>query len=128
MVANLLMSLSRMMLSLVFALPGILMLFPLGLVLQYFAEKERRKALKTSSVKVKATDVMASVKMGICMLLYPIYAFLFTLLFYLFVANFLQLTTLQCIIWVMIFLASFPLITIVSIRSADGVVTHFKDS
>mmetsp|Transcript_2192 Transcript_2192/g.2126 ORF Transcript_2192/g.2126 Transcript_2192/m.2126 type:complete len:114 (-) Transcript_2192:594-935(-) len=41
MVYNLLISVVRMIFSLIFALPGVLMLFPLGLILQYFAEKER---------------------------------------------------------------------------------------
>mmetsp|Transcript_2192 Transcript_2192/g.2129 ORF Transcript_2192/g.2129 Transcript_2192/m.2129 type:complete len:81 (-) Transcript_2192:306-548(-) len=67
---------------------------------------------------------MASIKMGACMLLYPIYCCCSTILFYLYMSR--HASTLECLIWVLLFLTSFPVITIISIRSADGVVTHFK--
>lgn len=81
-----------MSLSLVFALPGMLMLIPLGLVIQYFAEKERRKALATSNVKILGVDVMASVKVGVSMALYPVYCFIFCLLTYFFCKKNLEWT------------------------------------
>ena len=60
-----------MIISFFFALPGMLMLIPLGLFLTYFAEKERRKALAGSEVKVKGVDVMASVKVVASIVIYP---------------------------------------------------------
>jgi hypothetical protein len=75
--------------SLIFAIPGILMLIPLGLTIGYFAEKERRKALATSTVKVLGVDVMASVKVGSSLILYPIYCAFFTMTFYIICSNYL---------------------------------------
>ena len=68
---NFLYSFIRMMFSLAFALPGIILMIPLGLFVAYFAEKERRKALASSDVKVKAVDVMGSVKIVATLVLYP---------------------------------------------------------
>lgn len=87
---NFLYSLTRMTFSLIFAVPGILMLTPLGLVVTYFAEKERRKALASSNVKVRAVDVMASVKVAATLVLYPIYCILFTMAFFFFCRNKLE--------------------------------------
>lgn len=80
--ANLMSSLIRMFLSLWFALPGLLMLAPLATIVAFYAEKERKKALAGSDVKVKATDVMASVKVVASLVLYPIYCFCFSTAFY----------------------------------------------
>ena len=85
---NLVISYIRMFFSLIFAFPGILMLIPLGLVLQYAAEKERRKALNSSSVKVKAVDVMASVKVGTSVFLLPIYCLIFLAMLYFYLVNY----------------------------------------
>jgi glycerol-3-phosphate O-acyltransferase/dihydroxyacetone phosphate acyltransferase len=68
---NFMVSFVRCVFSLVFALPGILMLIPLALFVSYFAEKERRKALASSDVKVKGVDVMASFKVAATLVLYP---------------------------------------------------------
>ena len=95
-IVNFLYSFTRMIFSLVFALPGIIMLIPLGLVVAYFAEKERRKALASSNVKVRAVDVMASVKVAASLVLYPIYCFLFTCAFLLFCRNKMEFSKTKC--------------------------------
>jgi len=115
-----------MVFSLVFSLPGLMMLIPLGLVVGYFAEKERRKALAGSNVKVRAVDVMASVKVGSSLMLYPIYSILFTIAFYMFCGQKMELSRTQCIEATIVFFIFFPILSIISIRSADGVVTHYK--
>jgi hypothetical protein len=68
---NFIKSLVRMIISFFFAFPGMFMLIPIALFVAYFAEKERRKALATSEVKVKGVDVMASVKVAAALVLYP---------------------------------------------------------
>jgi glycerol-3-phosphate O-acyltransferase / dihydroxyacetone phosphate acyltransferase len=75
-------SIIRVFLSLWFALPGLLMLAPLATIVAFYAEKERKKALAGSDVKIKGTDVMASVKVVSMLILYPIYCFLFSTAFY----------------------------------------------
>lgn len=70
---NFISSLIRFLLSLIFALPGILMLTPVATAIGLYAEKERKKALAGSDVKVKGTDVMASVKVMLLLIFYPIY-------------------------------------------------------
>ena len=75
-------SLIKMILSLLFALPGLMMLAPLATIVAYYAEKERKKALAGSDVKVKGTDVMASVKALSALILYPLYCFSFSIAFY----------------------------------------------
>ncbi len=71
-----------MFLSLLFALPGLIMLAPLATIIAIYAEKERKKALAGSDVKVKGTDVMASIKVVSSLILYPFYCFLFSTGFY----------------------------------------------
>jgi hypothetical protein len=44
---------------------------PLGLLNRYLAEKERKRALAGSNVKVIGADVMATKKMITAMLMYP---------------------------------------------------------
>jgi len=47
-------SLVRLMLNFIFVLPGNLMSLPLSAAVGFYAERERIKALKASSVKIKA--------------------------------------------------------------------------
>mmetsp|Transcript_16131 Transcript_16131/g.50709 ORF Transcript_16131/g.50709 Transcript_16131/m.50709 type:complete len:576 (+) Transcript_16131:92-1819(+) len=55
------------------ALPAMLLWLPVALATTLLAEKERRKALAGSSVKVKATDVVASYKILVALVLLPVY-------------------------------------------------------
>lgn len=109
MLVNFLISLIRMTFSLIFAIPGLLMIMPLGMIIAYFAEKERRKALASSSVKVRGVDVMASIKVGSSILLYPVYCFGFTSGFYILCANYLKLSRSSCIHWTILFVIFFPI-------------------
>lgn len=79
---NFLSSLIRFLLSLIFAFPGLLMLTPVAMIIGIYAERERKKALAGSDVKVKGTDVMASVKVMLTLIFYPFYQFGFTVAFY----------------------------------------------
>ena len=110
MVVNFLISLIRMTFSLIFAIPGLLMIMPLGMIIAYFAEKERRKALASSSVKVRGVDVMASVKVGSSILLYPFYCAGFTIGFYILCANYINLSRTSCIYFTTIFVILFPIV------------------
>ena len=75
-------SLLRLMLSLIFVLPGNWMTYPLTLFIGSYVERERIKALKNSVVKVKAQDVSASLKIFTYICLYPFYLAFFCCLFY----------------------------------------------
>lgn len=70
---NFMTSLIRFLLSLIFAFPGLLMLAPVAMIIGLYAEKERKKALAGSDVKVKGTDVMASVKVLLILIFFPCY-------------------------------------------------------
>ena len=76
----LLISFVRLILSLVFVLPGNIMSLPLSTAIAFYAEQERIKALKSSTVKVKANDVLASIKVLAYISTFPIYLILFTFL------------------------------------------------
>lgn len=65
-------SLFRLVMSLIFILPGILTLLPMYLLNKIIAEKERRKALKRSSVKVVGADVVGSTRIIYSFILYPL--------------------------------------------------------
>lgn len=85
------------------------MLIPLALIIQYFAEVERRKALAASNVKVKGVDVMASIKIGTCLCLYPIYLFGFSFLFYLYCCRYLNWDHSKCLEATIVFSIVFPI-------------------
>lgn len=70
-----------LLISLIFVLPGNLMLFPLSSAIAFKGEQERLKALKKSVVKVKATDVLASFKLTTYIVSFPIYLIMFTYIY-----------------------------------------------
>ena len=49
-----LLSFVRLMLNLILVIPGNIMSFPLASAISFYTERERIKALKASSVKIKA--------------------------------------------------------------------------
>jgi len=55
------------------ALPAMLLSIPVGLMTALLAEKERKKALAGSTVKVKAVDVVASYKILVALVIVPLY-------------------------------------------------------
>jgi len=71
----------RLILSLIFVLPGNIMTFPLSSAINFYTEQERIKALKGSSVKIKANDVRSSIKIVAYLSTFPIYLCIFTLIF-----------------------------------------------
>jgi len=74
-------SLIRLVFSIIFVLPGDIMTLPLSTMISFYAERERVKALKASSVKVKGNDVLASIKIVAYISTLPIYLIIFTILF-----------------------------------------------
>jgi glycerol-3-phosphate O-acyltransferase/dihydroxyacetone phosphate acyltransferase len=79
---NIIQSVVRMSFSIVFALPGFIMLAPLGFFLRFLAEKERLVALAGSSVKIVGVDVMATRKIVSSLVLYPPLCLFFTAIFW----------------------------------------------
>ena len=65
-------SLFRLAMSLIFVLPGLLTLFPMYVMNRILAEKERRRALKKSSVKIVGADVVGSTRILYSLILYPL--------------------------------------------------------
>jgi len=63
------------------ALPGLLLNGPLGLLIKFLGEKERKKALAGSSVKIKGTDVVASFKVMSSFVIFPVASLIYTLIF-----------------------------------------------
>lgn len=111
-VINFFNSLGWMCFAMTFALPGLIMLGPLGLLIAYQAEKERKLALAGSDVKVKGTDVMASYKALSCFLMYPVYLTVFTSFFYYICDYHLELSFFQSVQLSMIFALLFPVYSI----------------
>uniref|UniRef100_A0A7S3FS93 Uncharacterized protein n=1 Tax=Strombidium rassoulzadegani TaxID=1082188 RepID=A0A7S3FS93_9SPIT len=120
-------SLLRLLLSLIFVLPGNIITFPLSTAIYFYCEQERVKALKKSSVKVKANDVLASVKMVAYISTYPIYTVLFTFIFKILLTWYFQMEKGHARYYSTVFFFLFPVISIVSIRSHDGVRTHYTE-
>ena len=74
-------SLVRLILSMIFVIPGNLMVMPLSMYISTYTEQERLKALKSSSVKVKANDVTSSIKVVTWISTFPVYLSFFTYVF-----------------------------------------------
>ena len=77
----LLISLVRLILSMIFVIPGNLMIMPLSMYISTYTEQERLKALKSSTVKVKANDVTSSIKVVTWISTFPVYLGFFTYVF-----------------------------------------------
>jgi uncharacterized membrane protein len=126
-VVLMLISLLRLILSLIFVLPGDLMVFPLSAAISYYTEQERIKALKGSKVKIRANDVRSSVKIVAYISTYPIYLCLFTLLFNRVLIYQYSFDSIPAAFYSWIFFWVFPIISVVAIRSHDGVRTHYTE-
>lgn len=69
-------------------MPGVILGGPFALFLQYLSEKERKKALAGSKVKISANDVVASYKIVCAFVIFPIQSMLFTVGFYFLIGAF----------------------------------------
>jgi glycerol-3-phosphate O-acyltransferase/dihydroxyacetone phosphate acyltransferase len=115
------------MFSLIFVIPGNIMLFPLSTAVQFYAETERLKALKASTVKVKANDVLASVKVLAYISTFPIYLVFFTWVFNRVLRWYYHYDRPDAYIFTVIFYFIFPVLQMISIRSHYGVVRHYEE-
>ena len=120
-------SLVRLFLSLMFVLPGYIMMFPLSSYISIYAEKERIKALKGSVVKIKGYDVLATTKTVAYISTFPIYLTLFTYIFFKVLTNYYDYGRSESYGYTFIFFLIFPYLQIISIRSHYGVVSHKND-
>lgn len=75
---------ARLLVMLVFALPGIIMFLPVFIVAKRISKQKAREALAASTVKIKANDVIATWKiligMGFAPLLYTLWSILISYL------------------------------------------------
>lgn len=108
-------------------IPGNLITYPLTTVVNYQTELERIKALKNSNVKIKANDVSASFKIFAYICSFPLYLGFFTLLFNRLCIHYFEFDTVTAYSYSTFFFILFPVTSLVSIRSHDGVVTHFTE-
>lgn len=122
-----LVSLIRLLMSLVFVLPGLLTLMPLGLLNRYLAERERVSALKRSTVKVAGVDVMASTKILSSFVLYPLTCGFFTLLLFYIQYAYSALAMKDIIVNCIWFLIFYPLYNYICVRSIDGVMGNYNN-
>jgi len=118
-----LVSFIRLCFSLVFMLPGTLITFPLSTAISFYSEREKIRCLKASTVKITGNDVLATTKIVAYISTYPFYLILFSFLF----NKYLQSYTGIEETYYLLFFFLFPLLSIISIRSYDGVKTHYTD-
>jgi len=110
-----------------FALPGLFHIGPLGLLISFLSEKERKKALAGSSVKVKGTDVIASHKVLCAIIAFPIASFIWTLAFRLELFYLFGVTGRNLNLLTLLFFVAWPFYSYAMILCADGAVRHFKN-
>jgi len=120
-------SLIRLIFSLLFCLPGTIMLFPLSEAVQFYSERERIKALKGSTVKINANDVLASTKIVAYMSTFPLYLCFFTYVFNRTLRWYFEFDRPEAYAYTLAFFILFPIVQLISIRSHDGVRTHYSN-
>jgi hypothetical protein len=103
------------------------MTLPLSTAINLYTEHQRIKALKASTVKVRANDVRSSIKILAYISTYPVYLCIFSLLFRSVLRNYYEVERADSWYYTLIFFWMFPIISIVSIRSYDGVRTHYTE-
>lgn len=86
-IINFLSIIPLVLVNLLFSLAGLVILTPLGLLNGYLAEKARKEALASSTVKVIGADVMATKKLTTTVFLYPILCFGFSTCFFFFLGS-----------------------------------------
>jgi hypothetical protein len=111
--------------NLVFSFAGLIILTPLGMLNSYLAEKARRQALATSSVKVIGVDVMASKKMTTTMILYPILCIGFST-FLFFVLGRFEVPFTYRALWTTLFFICFPVYCYICILARDNLIHYYK--
>ena len=91
-------------------LPGKMMTFPLKNIVAIQTENERVKALKKSTVKIKAVDVIASFKLQAYYALLPIYVTIFTFGYYMLLTLQFNFTKVEAFWHTLLFFMLFPII------------------
>jgi len=103
------------------------MILPLSNAIAFYAERERVAALATSKVKIMAMDVKASIKVLSYISTYPIYVCLFTFVFNRLLRWYYGFERADSYYYTFVFFMLFPILQLISIRSHDGVRTHYSD-
>ena len=109
-ITNMLWSLAKLLINLVFVLPGNIMIMPLSASVALKGEEERIKALKGSVVKVKGNDILASFKVKTYLVAFPIYLIVFTYLYNLFIRYYYDLSRWDSIWSTLLFFLVFPIL------------------
>ncbi|CAK74407.1 unnamed protein product (macronuclear) [Paramecium tetraurelia] len=113
-------------LCLLFAFPGYIMTIPITIILNMYAEKERKSALAGSKVKISGKDVVASFKVLASIIIVPISVFIYTVLFYLWLTVYKIVDEELTFRYTIIFLLMWPIYITAMIRSNDGLIRHAR--
>jgi hypothetical protein len=100
------------------------MMFPLSVAISFYVEQQRLNALNSSSVKVKANDTLSSTKILTYMAAAPIYYLFFSFCFDFVLRYHFHLDATDITFWDTVFMAIFPIIQLIAVRSHDGARTH----
>mmetsp|Transcript_26571 Transcript_26571/g.26447 ORF Transcript_26571/g.26447 Transcript_26571/m.26447 type:complete len:378 (+) Transcript_26571:685-1818(+) len=120
-------SLFKMMMSLIFVFPGLVTLLPMYVINRILAEKERRKALKKSSVKVFGADVLGSTRILYSFILYPLTCTFFTTSLFILQRMYSSLSLYDCCANCFWFLVFYPIYNYICVRSLDGVTDNWNN-
>lgn len=126
-ISHMLFSLVKLIISLLFVLPGNIMIFPLTAAVSIKGEQERIKALKKSVVKVKATDVLASFKLKTYIVTFPLYLISFTYVYNFALRNYFEMSFSDALYPTAVFFMLFPLLQLLSIMSHSNVQQNYND-
>lgn len=103
------------------------MMFPLENIVALQAENERVKALKKSTVKIKANDVIASFKLVTYFALLPIYVGLFTFAYYMLLTLKFEFSLIEAYWHTLLFFFLFPVIQSTTITFHDRVSDNYSE-
>eukprot|EP01017_Pseudomicrothorax_dubius_P006599 TRINITY_DN1191_c0_g4_i3.p1 TRINITY_DN1191_c0_g4~~TRINITY_DN1191_c0_g4_i3.p1 ORF type:complete len:395 (+),score=74.35 TRINITY_DN1191_c0_g4_i3:405-1589(+) len=106
-----------------FALPGLIFTGPIALILRYLSEKERRKALAKSDVKIYGRDVIASHKIITALSILPI---VFTIFYAAFYYIFREFSRKHRLLFTIFFSILWPLYLYLMIISSGIALTNFR--
>ncbi|KNC79327.1 hypothetical protein SARC_08276 [Sphaeroforma arctica JP610] len=103
-------------------LPGFLLAFPAGFIVETVAANKQQEALRTSDVKIKANDVVASWKVLTGMIVVPALSILYAFLFMLYLYFATDYTFFTKFVLVVAFAICVPFYSHQSVLAADDIV------
>jgi len=112
--------------NLSFSFAGLIILTSFGMLNRHLAEKARKKALASSTVKVVGIDVMASKKITSTIIMYPFISSGFTLFFYFMLSHFTENPFFWNATYSILFFFFFPVYGYICILARDNLLYYAK--